>query len=259
MLTMQNKILGSLALSLALAGTAAATPIGPGAFGPLAVVESFEGVATGSNVAIGLGASLLEPGVVSAHAFGTGVTLTSPIPNPGFDLAGPFLHDFARGADVQNNWGATGVVNDGGDVPFGDAYLGAFTGAGTVSFRFSFDAVMDRAGAYVTGVAGSTIRLDVYGAGGALLESRTLNAVPLAQWGTNFLGIENLAGIESLVFTGTDFGIDALTFEPSPVPVPEPGTLSAVALGLTGLLGIAILGNRPAPVPARAVANTRTS
>jgi len=255
MLRTHTRLLASLALALGLwltlAGTASATPIGPGAFGALAVVESFEGVATGPNVVIGLGASLLEPGTVSAYAFPTGVSLTSPIPNPGYDLAGPFLHDFARGADVQNNWGANGTVNDAGDVPVGDAYLGAFAVSGTVSFAFGFDVAMDRVGAYVTGAGGSTIRLDVYGAGGALLESRTMGSVPVAQWGANFLGIENLAGIESVVFTGTDFGIDGLTFEASPVVVPEPGTLSAVALGLAGLLGIAMLGNRSPSQPAR--------
>jgi hypothetical protein len=234
------------ALALATATTASATPVGPGAFGPLAVTESFEGHVPGANLSLGLGASLLHPGTASAFAFATGVTLTSPVPNPGFGAGGPFLHDFALGADVQNNWGATGVVNDAGDVPFGDAYLGAFTGAGTTAFELGFGSSMDRVGAFVTGVAGSSVTLEVYGLGGALLETRTVNAVPLAQWGVNFVGIEQLAGIGRVVFRGVDFGIDGLMFEASPVPVPEPGTLSAVALGLTGLLGIAMLGRRPA-------------
>ena len=240
------------ALVLAAAPATHAIPIGAGAFGPLAVVESFEGVAPGANVVIGLGASLLEPGTVSAYPFATPVSLTGPIPNPGFDANGPFVHDFARGTDVQNNWGGTRVVNDAGDVPFGSAYLGAFaSGPGTVSVSFTFDELMARVGASVTGVTASTIRLDVYDDANVLLESHVLGTVDLPLWGGNFLGIENAAGIRRAVFTGTDFGIDGLTFESGPVAVPEPGTLSALALGLTGLVGIAMWGRRAEAVRTR--------
>jgi hypothetical protein len=238
----------ALAALAALASPAGAIPITPAAFTGYTVVESFEGVPVGPNAPIGMGASLLLPGTVSAFAFDSGVVLTSPIPNPGVLNQGPFLHDFARGNGVTNNWGATGVVNDPTDVPFGDAYLGAFhPSTGTVSFTLSFSNPMDRVGAYATGVAGSTITMRVYDGSGALLESASVSAVPLASWGTNFLGIEQPGRIARVVFSGADFGIDAFTFEDTPVLVPEPGTLQAVILGLLGLWGLATIGRERGP------------
>jgi hypothetical protein len=258
MLTTRNKILASLALSLALTGTASATPIGPGAFGPLAVVESFEGIATGPNVAIGLGASLLEPGVVSAHAFGTGVSLTSPIPNPGFDLAGPFVHDFALATDVTNNWGANGTVASAANVPMGSAYMGAFAGSGNATITLSFATPQDRVGAYVSGVAGTTVTMRVYDASGTLLESVSGATVPVGSWAGNFLGIERPEQISRVVFSAPDFGIDGLTFENDPVLVPEASTLSSILLGLAGICGLAVIG-RDQRAPVAAVARLKRS
>ncbi len=239
--------LTTLALAVSAPTASTALPITPGAFGALATVESFEGHTPGANLELGLGQSLLEPGTVSVFDFGSGVRLTSPVPNPGFASGGAFLHDFALGSDVQNNWGGGRVVNDAGDVPFGSAYLGAFhPGTGTVSVAFQFDTLQQRVGAYVTGVTGMDVQLAVYGDGATLLETLTLGTVDLNQWPANFLGLEQLTGIRTVVFSGRDFGIDGLTFESSLLVVPEPDTLSALALGLIGLVGLAMLGNRKA-------------
>lgn len=247
------------ALALGAAPAASALPIGTGVFGPGAVVESFEGQTPGANIALGLGASLLHPGTASTYAFPTGVSLSDPIPNPGYASGGAFIHDFALGTDVQNNWGGARVVNDASDVPLGSAYLGAFApGAGTASISFLFRGLVDRVGAYVTGLAASTVRLDVYDDADRLLESTVLGTVDLPQWGANFLGIEQLAGIRRAVFSGVDFGIDGLTFESDVVAVPEPGTVSAVALGLAGLAGLAMIGSRP-PALRREAALATTS
>lgn len=238
------RVFAAFAVAATLAATSVhALPITPAAFGASQVMESFEGLALGANIRIGMGVSLLEPGTVSAWSFASGAVLTSPVPNPGVLNQGAFVHDFARGADVTNNWGATGVVNDGGDVPYGDAYLGAFhPSTGTVSFTLAFATPMDRVGAYVTGVAGSTITMRVYDASGTLLESVSGGAVALAGWGSNFLGIQRPEQISRVVFSGQDFGIDGFTFENDALLVPEPATLQALLLGLLGMTGLAALG-----------------
>jgi len=250
---MRRFLVPAAALSLILVGAPAhATSVGPGAFSASKVVESFEALTPGANITLALGASLLAPGTVSAFSFASGVTLTSPIPNPGVFADGAFVHDFALGNDVTNNWGAGRVLNNASGVPFGTAYLGAFDpGAGTASVGFTFASDVDRVGAYVTGVAGGTVTMRVYNASGALLESGSIATVNLSQWGTNFLGIENLAGIRRVVFSGPDFGMDALTWDPALVAVPEVGTLPSFAFGLFGLLGIAVFGREREAAPAK--------
>jgi hypothetical protein len=239
-------LLASLSIPVLAASPAQATSIGPGAFGSGKIVESFEGhTAAEANLTLALGVSLLAPGTVSAFNFASGVSLTSPIPNPGVFNDGPFIHDFALGSDVTNTWGATRILNGStsSNIPMGKAYLGAFDpGAGTASITFTFAQDMDRVGAYVTGAVNSTVTMSVYSASGTLLESGSIATVDLPQWGSNFLGIENLAGIRRVVFSGSDFGLDGLTFEPHPVAVPELGTLPSLAFGLIGLLGIAVIG-----------------
>jgi hypothetical protein len=241
-----------LALVL-LAGPAAATSIGPSAFGSGAIMESFEGLTPGPNITLAYGQSIMTPGTTSAFAFASGVVLTSPVPNPGLFNDGPFVHDFALATDIQNNWGPGRVLSNASQVPFGSAYLGAFDSSnGTASITLTFPSAMDRVGAYVTGATGTTVQLSVYDGSGTLLESSSINTVALSSWGTNFLGIENLAGIRSVVFSGSDFGIDGLTFEPDPMTVPEPSTLQALLFGLLGLLGLAMIGRRsPARSPSR--------
>ena len=243
------------ALAGILAGAPAhATSIGPGAFSASKVVESFEGLKPGANITLALGASLLAPGAVSAFSFASGVTLTSPIPNPGVFADGPFVHDFALATDVTNTWGAGRVLNGAtaSSIPSGTAYLGAFDpGAGTASVSFTFASDVDRVGAYVTGVVGGTVTMRVYNASGVLLESGSIATVNLPQWGSNFIGIENLAGIRRVVFSGPDFGMDALTWDPKVVVVPELGTLPSFAFGLVGLLGIGVLGRERARAPAK--------
>ena len=103
----------------------------------------------------------------------------------------------------------------------------------------------------MTGAVGTTVTMSVYSASGALLESGTIATVDLAQWSGNFLGIQNSAGIKRVVFSGRDFGLDGLTWEPV-VAVPELATLPSFAFGLLGLLGIAVFGRERGEARARA-------
>ena len=248
----RKSFLALAALAALAAAPASAIPIGAAGFGAAKIVESFEGLTSGSNITIGLGASLLQPGTVSAFAFASGVVLISPVPNPGVFNAGPFVHNFALGTDVTNNWSANGNVSSAANVPMGSAYLGAFAGSGNASFTLSFATPQDRVGAYVTGVSGSSVTMRAYNASGALLETVNAATVPVGSWGTNFIGIQRPDQISRVVFSAPDFGIDGLTFENDLVLVPEPSTLSALAMGLFGMWGLAVLGRgqrTAAPIP----------
>lgn len=239
-----SRALGSIALiaSIAMAaGAANSTSITPAAFTGGQVVESFEGIVLGSNVGASPFSNILEPGISGAYVFASGVMLTAPVPNPGTMNNGVFVHDFALPSGASNNWGTNGVVASAANVPFGTAYLGAFDGLNgatvPVSIGFSFTSDVLRVGAYATGASGlaQPLRMDAYDASGTLLESVVLGTVPVASWGSNFFGIERSEGIRRVVFSGADFGLDALTFESASTPVPEPGTAVLVGLGLAVL------------------------
>ena len=250
----RKSFLALAALAALAAAPASAIPIGAAGFGAAKIVESFEGLTAGSNITIGLGASLLQPGTVSAFAFASGVVLISPVPNPGVFSKGAFVHNFALATDVTNNWGSNGNVASAANVPMGSAYLGAFANSGNTSFTLSFATPQDRVGAYVTGVSGSSVTMRAYDASGTLLETVNAATVLVANWGTNFIGIQQPDRISRVVFTAPDFGIDGLTFENDLLLVPEPSTLTTLALGLFGLWGLAALGSgqrSAAPVPVK--------
>ncbi len=228
---------------LALAAPAQAMTIGTGAFTGSQVVESFEGIVLGPNVGASPFANIIEPGRLGAYTFASGVTLTSPVPNPGTLNNGAFIHDFSLPAGASNNWGANGAVASAANVPFGTSYLGAFdnlSGATVpVSITLDFSSDVLRVGAYLTGAAGLVLRMDAYSATGTLLETATISTVPVGSWGTNFLGIERSEGIRRVVFSGADFGLDGLTSEITPVPEMSTGVL----LGI-GLAGLSLAGRR---------------
>jgi hypothetical protein len=225
-------------LASAFAAPSHALSITPAAFTGTQTVESFEGLVLGPNVGASPFANIVEPGRVSSYTFASGVTLTSPVPNPGTMNNGVFVHDFALPAGASNNWGTNGSVSSALNVPFGTAYIGAFdnlSGATVpVSIGFTFGSDMLRVGAYVTGATGLTLRMDAYSSSGTLLESVTIGTVPVGSWGSNFFGIERVEGIRRVVFSGADFGLDGLTFE-GPLVVPEPATGALFGLGVVAL------------------------
>jgi len=227
---------GGLLAWLGLGTASFAIPITPAAFNGTQLVESFEGLAAGSNVGAGPFAGLLEPGTTGSFTFASGVTLTNPIPNPGTMSNGVFVHDFAVATGTTNNWGTNGTVSSAVNVPFGSAYIGAFdnltSATNPVSMTFTFSGDQGPVGAYVTGAGGKTVTLSAYDALGNFLESATVPTVPVASWGSNFLGLSRTEGIRSVIFSGVDFGLDGLTFQ----ALPEP---DAFVLGIVGILMLA--------------------
>jgi len=235
--------LSSILVLVLSASAANAFSIGPGAFVSAQPAETFEGLTIGPNVGQ---ASLLPsypnlpgivlPAIAAPYVFASGVSVGDAGVNPGLESNGYFVHDFSISTGSQNSWGANGVLNSAAQVPFSDAYLGAFDnvsgGTTPVSVELALPAAARRVGAYVTGAAGATVTMQAFDALGGLLESHTVATVPVASWGGNFLGLERSEGIHRVVFSGVDFAVAGLSFEDPPVPVPEPHTALLVGLGL---------------------------
>ena len=228
----------ALGIVLLLAARAGGVPISPSDFQTYSI-ESFEHLVPGPDVGQQLGFDgVYLPGYGGSYTFASGVTLIGP--NVDVFPGDAFVHDFSSGSPPPNNWGANGVVDGPEDVLAGSAYLAVFeAGTNQAAIDLRFSSPQARVGAFVTGDAGTSITLQVYGVGDVLLETVTTAAVPIGQWIDNFLGIERSEGIVRIVFSGHDFGIDALLFDDTVIQaVPEPRTALLVGLGL------ALLGSR---------------
>jgi len=165
--------------------------------------------------------------VTGPFAFGSGVTLTGPIPNPGLHsgaIVGDFVIDPASFSLVGN-----GDITSAAQVPFGSAYLAMDDPTDPVPIELSFATSMLRVGAYVTGASGA-ITLTTFDTVGAVIESTTLSSVTVSQWGDNFIGLENTSGIAKVQFSGDYIVLDGLTFEP--VPAPGAAALAMIGVGL---------------------------
>ena len=227
-----------LGIALLLAGRAGAVAITPNDFSTYSI-ESFEHLTPGPGVGQQLGFDgVYLPGYGGSYTFASGVTLIGP--NVDVFPGDAFVHDFSSGSPPPNDWGANGKVDGPEDVFNGDAYLAVFeAGTNEAAIDLRFASPQARVGAFVTGDAGTTITLDVYGVGDVLLESVSTAAVPIGQWIDNFLGVERSEGIVRIVFRGHDFGIDALLFDDTVLQaIPEPHS------GLLLALGLALLASR---------------
>ena len=208
----------TLTLTTIRANDAQADPISTSEFGSSAIVESFEGLSPGTIIPQIVDTGVLKPGVNGPFTFNSGVTLTGPIPNePPPSAAGIEVGDFSIG-DASFGLGENGQITSADDVPDGSAYLALNADPGPIEFTFNSD--MLRVGALVTGGRGFII-LSAFDASGHLLETVSVSKVNVSNWRSNFVGLENSAGIRKITFSDSDVGsgfntlvLDRLTFEP---------------------------------------------
>jgi hypothetical protein len=211
-------------------------------FGSGAIVESFEGLSPGPNLTLqGNNVGLLNPGVIEPFRFESGVTLTGSV-------NGVLIGDWSIGPAFFG-LGQNGLVASAADVPDGSAYLAINFGS-VVEFTFPSDLL--RVGGLVTSTGGSPIYLSGYDAFGTLLETVTISDVNVSDWNSNFLGLENTAGIRRVIFSPTPSSVgsylvlDRLTFEPISSPfiaVPEPTSALGILVG-TALAASSMLKRR---------------
>lgn len=185
---------------------ASAFVVGPGAFTSNAQVESFEGIGYVSM----FGLLPLD--------FGSGVKLTGGA-YP--DSSGAYIVDFSPPSGFFG-------FSTAAHIPHSTAFLGHANSGLNSTIELTFDAPKTRVGGYITSsdpALTDPFILSAYDSGGNFLESATINPVPSVNWGTNFLGIQNPAGIRSITLKGLNLTnsvmLDKLTFE----AVPEPSTL----------------------------------
>jgi hypothetical protein len=195
-------------------------------------VESFEGLSAGPNITQPYASyGYLEPGVVSPFTFASGVTLTSPIPNPGIGT-GVIIGDWAIGSSGFG-LGSNGSVS-AADVPSGTAYIALDDPATSGPMEFTFASDVFSVGALVTAASGD-ITLSAFDSLGNPLGTASVASVYVTNWGSNWLGFASGTGIRKVQFNGDFLVLDDLTFD-GVSPIPAPG---AVVLGLlgTGLVG----------------------
>lgn len=222
-------------LALACFPTSAlAVPIGFDAFGTTAVFESFAALSPGLNIGIYRpGSGVLVPGTNGPFTFDSGVVLVHPVPNPipgenEDEIGTAGVNDFRIG---PASFGLDGPsIDDTSDVPFGTAFMGLDGSGDNAVAKFSFPSDVLRVGAFVTG-SESESEITIFDKSDLELERHAIPKVSVADWSSNFIGLENLGGIRHVVFRGEFLVIDGLTF----VPVPEPSSASLVAISLVGI------------------------
>ena len=226
----------ALALVICLPGVVMASWVDPFA----GTVESFEAVAV-DDASNGTGNWEFYNNFTVGHGnvttFGTGVMFTAPIlPNGSYGNAtgDPFINDFRLNSGMTNGWNTGNVYP--ADVPDGTAWIGAWAVPSTTprSIEFTLPAPMLRVGAYVDGTSSSVITMRAYDASNTLLDTQTINAVAVANWDTNWIGIQVSSPlITKVTFDSLDFGVDNLTFQ-----VPLPPAVLLLGSGLLGLVGL---------------------
>jgi len=195
--------------------------------------ESFEGLQVGDNIsAFAFYPGSLHPGIDGPYTFDSGITLTNPIPNStGNSLVG--VKEFLLGPEGFG-LGFNGYIGDAGDVPFGSAFFYKNNQSDEATeFTFPNDVML--AGAYVSALHDEIITFSVFDVNDVLLETASIPSVGVADWGSNFIGIQH-EGIRTIQISGAYSVIDGISFSPATLPIPSAFFLLCSAfLGLVGL------------------------
>ena len=202
-------------LLASVAGQVRGSTLSQSGFGPTAQTEGFEGIVSGTNLA-----------VVAPYTFRSGLQLVSPPPG-NYGTFGPYVVG-------DGFYGLSG----GQDVPDGTAYLGqANPGLFTAPIELQLPTASSRIGAYVsTSLAQGTAcqdTMEALDAQGDVLASFVVTNVSEGQWSNNFVTLSSSTPISDVEFIGNHAGvlrIDDLTWQPTTVP--EPVCLPAVAAAL---------------------------
>lgn len=203
------------------------------------IVESFEGLSPGPNISMLPGLGILKPGINGPFTFPSGVTLTSPVPNPSRPASGVQVDDWSIGP-ASFGVGEQGSIDSAGDVPNGTAFLALDAIPGPIELTFPADVLS--VGALVTGSAGNSpgsIVLTAFGDSNNILSTVRVPAVPVSAWPTNFIGVQSTSAIHKVWFQNSDtsagfnvFVLDDLVFQPVPEPNYPPLVLVLISLGV---------------------------
>ena len=183
----------------------------------ISVVESFEGLVASANNPKSPGLGEFSPGAVSPFTFSSGLTLTTPIPNPGEGNNGVVIGDWSQGS-ANLGLGTNGSITSASHIPGGTAYLfvdSVASSSGPVGLTFPRD--VGAIGAYATGNGGSSVTLKAFDAGGNLLETITIAAQARTLWTakdpTAFIGLKQ-PNIRRVEFSGDFLTLDLIQTRP---------------------------------------------
>jgi len=184
----------------------------------ISIVESFEGlVADPNNNPQSSGLGEFSPGTVSTFTFGSGISLTEPIPNPGEGSNGVVVGDWSQGS-ANFALGSNGSITAGDQIPSGTSFLfvdAVASSSGPVGFTFPSD--VGAVGAYVTADGGANITLKAFDSSGNLLETATIPSVARTLWTAKdpraFIGLKD-PNIHRVEFSGDFMVLDLLQTRP---------------------------------------------
>ena len=232
-----------LFLLLSHVGVAYAVQASQDDFGAEAVMESFEGLSARADIprftqpgprGIPMDTAWFQLSTGDPVAFDSGVTMVWRIglsDTMGAALVGDFSVGPATPSMVPVIPNGTRKpidesVTAASDLPDGYAYM-TVNGVGELGgVEFAFSSDMFRVGACVTSDYPydddnpGWVTLVVYDANDVVIESQQIDVVDIAEWGSNFLGVE-AEGIRKVRFVGDFLLLDKLMFEPKPEVVPE--------------------------------------